>query len=224
MRQFSIGHLAAPATLMLTGGLATIAPRRYPGRWVRWASWVLGGAILAGWAGDLRRRDRSRHSETPVQPSASGERRRIARRDACFGGPTRMFATSRRCLAARLPMNGSRQRVAVAAAIARSAGVCSDGAFRGDRQHAYASGRLGSVLPARTGSARHRSRALVIEVLCGGGRESAVRLPAVRPPTGSAEVRSYGEGRSRGNRCSRGRRFSDLRDRCHPGRRTRTNS
>ncbi|HUO70092.1 MAG TPA: TIGR02206 family membrane protein [Solirubrobacteraceae bacterium] len=52
MRQFSIAHLAALATLVLGCGLAVIEPRRHPGRWVRWASWALAGVILAGWAGE----------------------------------------------------------------------------------------------------------------------------------------------------------------------------
>src|SRR5947209_7027956 len=52
MRQFSIAHLAALATLVLLGGLAILAPRRRPGRWVEWASWALASAILAGWAGE----------------------------------------------------------------------------------------------------------------------------------------------------------------------------
>jgi hypothetical integral membrane protein (TIGR02206 family) len=52
MRQFSIAHVAALATLVLASTLAIIAPRRYPGRWVRWASWALAGAIFAGWVGE----------------------------------------------------------------------------------------------------------------------------------------------------------------------------
>jgi hypothetical integral membrane protein (TIGR02206 family) len=52
MRQFSIAHLAALATLVLAGGLAILAPRRYPGPWVRWVSLGLAAAILAGWVGE----------------------------------------------------------------------------------------------------------------------------------------------------------------------------
>jgi hypothetical integral membrane protein (TIGR02206 family) len=52
MRQFSIAHLAALATLVLLGGLAIVAPRRRPGLWVDWASWALASAIFAGWAGE----------------------------------------------------------------------------------------------------------------------------------------------------------------------------
>jgi hypothetical integral membrane protein (TIGR02206 family) len=52
MRQFSIAHLGALATLALAGSVAILAPRRHPGRWIDWASWALAGAILAGWAGE----------------------------------------------------------------------------------------------------------------------------------------------------------------------------
>jgi hypothetical integral membrane protein (TIGR02206 family) len=52
MRQFSIAHLAALATLVIAGGVAIVAPRRRPGPWVGWASWALAGVILAGWAGE----------------------------------------------------------------------------------------------------------------------------------------------------------------------------
>jgi hypothetical integral membrane protein (TIGR02206 family) len=52
MRQFSIAHLAALATLVLAGSLAIVGPRRYPGPWIRWASWLLAAAILAGWVGE----------------------------------------------------------------------------------------------------------------------------------------------------------------------------
>ena len=52
MKQFSIAHLAALATLVLFGSLAVTAPRRYPGRWVKWASWALAAVIFAGWVGD----------------------------------------------------------------------------------------------------------------------------------------------------------------------------
>src|SRR5436190_19901328 len=52
MRQVSIAHLAALATLVLAGSFTTIAARRYVGRWVAWASWALAAAILAGWAGE----------------------------------------------------------------------------------------------------------------------------------------------------------------------------
>jgi hypothetical integral membrane protein (TIGR02206 family) len=52
MRQFSIAHLAALATLVLVGGLAILAPRRHPGRWLESASWALAAAIFVGWAGE----------------------------------------------------------------------------------------------------------------------------------------------------------------------------
>ena len=52
MRQFSIAHLAALATLVLGVSVAVIAPRRHPGRSVKWASWALAAAIFAGWAGE----------------------------------------------------------------------------------------------------------------------------------------------------------------------------
>jgi hypothetical integral membrane protein (TIGR02206 family) len=52
MRQFSIAHLAALATLVLASSLAIMAPRWRPGRWLMWASWALAGAIFAGWAGE----------------------------------------------------------------------------------------------------------------------------------------------------------------------------
>jgi hypothetical integral membrane protein (TIGR02206 family) len=52
MRQFSIAHLVALAILLLAGSLAIVGPRRYPGPWVKWASWVLAAAILAGWVGE----------------------------------------------------------------------------------------------------------------------------------------------------------------------------
>jgi hypothetical integral membrane protein (TIGR02206 family) len=52
MRQFSIAHLAALATLVLASSLAIVARRRHPGRWIMWASWALAGAIFAGWAGE----------------------------------------------------------------------------------------------------------------------------------------------------------------------------
>lgn len=52
MRQFSIAHLAALATLIVGAVLAISGPRRSPGPWVKWASWVLAGAILAGWVGE----------------------------------------------------------------------------------------------------------------------------------------------------------------------------
>jgi hypothetical integral membrane protein (TIGR02206 family) len=52
MRQFSIAHLAALATLVLACGVAIVAPRRHPGPWVVRASWALAGVILAGWAGE----------------------------------------------------------------------------------------------------------------------------------------------------------------------------
>ncbi len=35
------------------GALATVwAPRHHPGRWIRWAAWLLAAAILIGWAGE----------------------------------------------------------------------------------------------------------------------------------------------------------------------------
>ena len=52
VRQFSIAHLAALAALLVGAGLAVWLPRRYPGRWIRWARLVLAAAILAGWAGE----------------------------------------------------------------------------------------------------------------------------------------------------------------------------
>jgi hypothetical integral membrane protein (TIGR02206 family) len=52
MRQFSVAHLAALAVLLLGAVLAVVAPRRWPGRWVRVASWLLAGAILTGWVGE----------------------------------------------------------------------------------------------------------------------------------------------------------------------------
>jgi hypothetical integral membrane protein (TIGR02206 family) len=52
VRQFSIAHLAALATLVLGAGVAIVAPRRRPGRWVRSASRMLAAVILAAWAGE----------------------------------------------------------------------------------------------------------------------------------------------------------------------------
>jgi len=52
MRQFSIAHLAALATLLLLCWVAILVPRRHPGRWVELASWALAGAIFAGWLGE----------------------------------------------------------------------------------------------------------------------------------------------------------------------------
>lgn len=52
MRQFSIAHLAALAVLVVACVVAVAAPRRWPGRWTRWASWALAGVVLAGWAGE----------------------------------------------------------------------------------------------------------------------------------------------------------------------------
>ena len=52
MRQFSIAHLAALGVLAVACVLAIVAPRRWPGGWVRWASWVLAGVVLAGWVGE----------------------------------------------------------------------------------------------------------------------------------------------------------------------------
>jgi hypothetical integral membrane protein (TIGR02206 family) len=52
VRQFSIAHLAALAVLLLGAVLAVLAPRRWPGPWVRWASWLLAGAIFVGWVGE----------------------------------------------------------------------------------------------------------------------------------------------------------------------------
>jgi hypothetical integral membrane protein (TIGR02206 family) len=52
VRQFSIAHLAALAALLVGAGLAVWLPRRYPGRWIRWARLVLAAAILAGSAGE----------------------------------------------------------------------------------------------------------------------------------------------------------------------------
>jgi len=52
MKQFSIAHLAALATLVLASGVAIFAPRRHPGRWLGLASWGLAGVIIAGWSGE----------------------------------------------------------------------------------------------------------------------------------------------------------------------------
>ncbi len=52
MRQFSPPHLAALAVLVLGCVLAVWAPRRHPGRWIRWVSWGLAAAIFAAWAGE----------------------------------------------------------------------------------------------------------------------------------------------------------------------------
>jgi len=52
MRQFSVAHLAALAVLAIASILAIVLPRRYPGPWVRWASWALAGAVFAGWVGE----------------------------------------------------------------------------------------------------------------------------------------------------------------------------
>ena len=52
MRQFSIAHLAALATLTLFCGMAILVPRRHPGHWVKWASWAVAAAIVAGWVGE----------------------------------------------------------------------------------------------------------------------------------------------------------------------------
>lgn len=52
MRQFSIAHDAALAVLLAGGVLVVWGPRRHPGGWVRWAAWLLAGAILAGWVGE----------------------------------------------------------------------------------------------------------------------------------------------------------------------------
>ena len=52
MRQFSVAHLAALATLVVLSTAAILGPHRHPGAWVRWASWALAAAILAGWVGE----------------------------------------------------------------------------------------------------------------------------------------------------------------------------
>jgi hypothetical integral membrane protein (TIGR02206 family) len=52
VRQFSIAHDAALAVLVLGCMLAVWAPRRHPGRWVRWAALALAFVIFAGWAGE----------------------------------------------------------------------------------------------------------------------------------------------------------------------------
>jgi hypothetical integral membrane protein (TIGR02206 family) len=52
MRQFSIAHLAALATLAVAGGLAIFGPRHHPGPWVGWASRAVAAVILAGWVGE----------------------------------------------------------------------------------------------------------------------------------------------------------------------------
>jgi hypothetical integral membrane protein (TIGR02206 family) len=52
MRQFSIAHLAALATLVAAASLAILVPRHHPGPWVKWAAWALAAAILVGWVGE----------------------------------------------------------------------------------------------------------------------------------------------------------------------------
>lgn len=38
--------------LALAAVLAVWLPRRYPGRWTRWAAWMLAAVVFAGWAGE----------------------------------------------------------------------------------------------------------------------------------------------------------------------------
>jgi hypothetical integral membrane protein (TIGR02206 family) len=52
VRQFSVAHLAALALLIAACTVAVVAPRRWPGHWVRWASWALAAVVFAGWAGE----------------------------------------------------------------------------------------------------------------------------------------------------------------------------
>lgn len=52
MREFSVAHLAALAVLIVGAILVVWLPRRHPGRWVRWAAWVIATAVFAGWAGE----------------------------------------------------------------------------------------------------------------------------------------------------------------------------
>jgi hypothetical integral membrane protein (TIGR02206 family) len=52
MPQFSTAHLAALAVLIVAASASVVAPRRWPGPWVRWAGYALAGVILAGWAGE----------------------------------------------------------------------------------------------------------------------------------------------------------------------------
>ena len=52
MRQFSIAHDAALAVLVVACVIAVIGPRRWPGRWVRWAEWTLAAVVFAGWLGE----------------------------------------------------------------------------------------------------------------------------------------------------------------------------
>lgn len=52
MKEFSIAHLAALATLVLGSSLAILAPRRHPGPWLIWAARGVAAAIFAGWAGE----------------------------------------------------------------------------------------------------------------------------------------------------------------------------
>ena len=52
MRQFSIAHLAALATLIVAGGLAILTPRRRPGPWITWVCRALAAGIFAGWIGE----------------------------------------------------------------------------------------------------------------------------------------------------------------------------
>jgi hypothetical integral membrane protein (TIGR02206 family) len=52
VRQFSAAHLVALALLVVACAVVIVAPRRWPGRWVRWASWALAAVVLAGWVGE----------------------------------------------------------------------------------------------------------------------------------------------------------------------------
>ena len=52
MRQFSIAHDAALAVLLAGAFVVVWEPRRHPGRWIRWAAWLLAGAVFTGWVGE----------------------------------------------------------------------------------------------------------------------------------------------------------------------------
>jgi hypothetical integral membrane protein (TIGR02206 family) len=52
VRQFSIAHLVALGVLVVACAIAVIGPRRWPGRWVRWAELTLAAVVFAGWLGE----------------------------------------------------------------------------------------------------------------------------------------------------------------------------
>jgi hypothetical integral membrane protein (TIGR02206 family) len=52
VRQFSDPHLAALAVLAVTATAAVWAPRRHPGRWIRYAAWAVSLVIFAAWIGE----------------------------------------------------------------------------------------------------------------------------------------------------------------------------